>query len=53
MNEIVTFGHPALISKSSDIEEIDDYIINLSKKMIDIMYEAPRSWFSRSSNRNK
>jgi peptide deformylase len=41
MNEIVTFGHPALISKSSDIEEIDDYIINLSKKMIDIMYEAP------------
>jgi|TARA_B100000902_G_scaffold282192_1_gene268172 peptide deformylase len=41
VNEIVTFGHPALISKSSDIEEIDDYIINLSKKMIDIMYEAP------------
>lgn len=41
MNEIVTFGHPALISKSSDIEEIDDYIINLSKKMIDIMYGAP------------
>ena len=41
MNEIVTFGHPALISKSSDIEEIDDYIINLSQKMINIMYEAP------------
>ena len=41
MNEIVTFGHPALISKSSDIDQIDDYIINLSKKMISIMYEAP------------
>ena len=41
MNEIVTFGHPSLISKSSDIEEIDDYIINLSNKMINIMYEAP------------
>ena len=41
MNEIVTFGNPALISKSSDIDQIDDYIINLSKKMISIMYEAP------------
>ena len=41
MNEIVTFGHPALISKSSEIDQIDDYIINLSKKMISIMYEAP------------
>ena len=41
MNEIVTFGHPALISKSSNIDQIDDYIINLSKKMISIMYEAP------------
>ena len=41
MNEIVTFGHPALITKSSNIVEIDDYIVNLSKKLIDIMYEAP------------
>lgn len=41
MSEIITFGHPALISKSSDIEEIDDYIVNLSQKMIKIMYEAP------------
>ena len=41
MNEIVTFGHPALITKSSDINEINDYIINLSEKMIKIMYEAP------------
>ena len=40
MNEIVTFGHPALISQSSNIDQIDDYIINLSKKMISIMYEA-------------
>ena len=37
MNEIVTFGHPALITKSSDINEINDYIINLSEKMIKIM----------------
>jgi peptide deformylase len=41
MSEIITFGHPALISTSSDIEEIDDYIVNLSQKMIKIMYEAP------------
>ena len=41
MSEIITFGHPALISKSSDIEEIDDYIVNLSQKMIKIMYDAP------------
>jgi len=41
MNDIVTFGHPALITKSSDINEINDYIINLSEKMIKIMYEAP------------
>jgi len=41
MNEIVTFGHPALITKSFDINEINDYIINLSEKMIKIMYEAP------------
>ena len=41
MNQIVTFGHPALITKSADIVIIDDYIVNLSKKMIDIMYEAP------------
>ena len=41
MNEIVTFGHPALISKSSDNDQIDDYIINLSKKMISLMYQAP------------
>jgi peptide deformylase len=41
MSEIVTFGHPALTSKSSNIEQIDDYIVSLSKKMINIMYEAP------------
>ena len=41
MNQMVTFGHPALITKSADIVIIDDYIVNLSKKMIDIMYEAP------------
>ena len=41
MSEIVTFGHPALTAKSSSIEKIDDYIVSLSKKMINIMYEAP------------
>ena len=41
MSEIVTFGHPALTTKSADIEIIDDYIVNLSKRMIDIMYAAP------------
>ena len=41
MSEIVTFGHPALTAKSSNIEKLDDYIVSLSKKMINIMYEAP------------
>ena len=41
MSEIVTFGHPALTAKSSNFVKIDDYIVSLSKKMINIMYEAP------------
>ena len=41
MNDIVTFGHPALNMKSENIEHIDDYIVSLAKRMIDIMYEAP------------
>ena len=41
MNDIVVFGHPSLTSKSENIYTIDDYVINLSKKMIDIMYAAP------------
>jgi len=41
MNDIVVFGHPSLTSKSVNVDNIDDYIINLSKKMIDIMYAAP------------
>ena len=41
MNEIVTFGHPALNMKSKNVENIDDYIVSLTKRMIDIMYEAP------------
>ena len=32
MNEIVTFGHPALISKSADIEEIDDLHLYLNQQ---------------------
>ena len=41
MNDIVTFGHPALNMKSENVEHIDDYIVSLVKRMIDIMYEAP------------
>ena len=41
MNDIVTFGHPALNMKSENVEHIDDYIVSLAKRMIDIMYEAP------------
>ena len=41
MNDIVTFGHPALNMKSENVENIDDYIVSLTKRMIDIMYEAP------------
>ena len=32
MSEIVTFGHPALTTKSADIDITSDYIVNLSKK---------------------
>lgn len=41
MNNIVIFGHPSLRNKSTDIDVIDDYILNLSKRMIEIMYKAP------------
>ena len=40
MSEIVVFGHPSLTTKSVNVEKIDDYIISLTKKMIQIMYEA-------------
>ena len=41
MSEIVVFGHPSLTTKSVNVEKIDDYIISLTKKMIQIMYDAP------------
>ena len=41
MSEIVVFGHPSLTTKSVNVETIDDYIISLTKKMIQIMYDAP------------
>ena len=41
MSEIVVFGHPSLTTKSVNVENIDDYIISLTKKMIQIMYDAP------------
>ena len=34
MNDIVVFGHPSLTSKSENIDAIDDYIVNLSKKQL-------------------
>ena len=41
MSNIVIFGHPALTTKSTDIDQIDDYVVSLSQKMINVMYEAP------------
>ena len=41
MSEIVVFGHPSLTTKSVNVESIDDYIVSLTKKMIQIMYDAP------------
>ena len=41
MSKIVIFGHPALTTKSTDIDQIDDYVVSLSQKMINVMYEAP------------
>ena len=41
MSEIVVFGHPSLTTKSVNVEKIDDYIVSLTKKMIQIMYDAP------------
>ena len=41
MSEIVVFGHPSLTTKSVNVENIDDYIVSLTKKMIQIMYDAP------------
>ena len=37
----MVFGHPSLTTKSVNIENIDDYIVSLTKKMIQIMYDAP------------
>ena len=41
MSEIVVFGHPSLKTKSVNVENIDDYIVSLTNKMIQIMYDAP------------
>ena len=41
MSEIVVFGHPSLTPKSVNVVNIDDYIVSLTKKMIQIMYDAP------------
>ena len=39
-DEIVTFGHPIIKSKSVNITEFDE-TLKLSERMIKIMYEAP------------
>ena len=41
MDEIVTFGHPSLKTRSSEITEFNENLKILSERMIKIMYEAP------------
>ena len=41
MSEIVVFGHPSLTTTSVNVENIDDYIISLTKKRIQIRYDEP------------
>ena len=41
MDEIVTFGHPSLKTRSSAITEFNEDLKILSERMIKIMYEAP------------
>ena len=41
MDEIVTFGHPSLKTRSSKITEFNEDLKILSERMIKIMYEAP------------
>ena len=41
MDEIVTFGHPSLSTRSSEITEFNEELKILSERMIKIMYEAP------------
>ena len=41
MDEIVTFGHPSLKSRSTEITEFNEDLKILSERMIKIMYEAP------------
>ncbi len=41
MYNIVTFGHPSLKSKSIDIDYFDNDLVQLTDKMLKIMYDAP------------
>jgi peptide deformylase len=41
MDEIVTFGHPSLKTRSCEITEFNEDLKILSERMIKIMYEAP------------
>ena len=41
MDKIVTFGHPSLKTRSSEITEFNEDLKILSERMIKIMYEAP------------
>jgi len=41
MLDIVTFGHPSLKMKSTDVTSFDNELKNLSDMMLEIMYGAP------------
>ena len=41
MLDIVTFGHPSLKMKSTDVTSYDKELINLTDMMLEIMYAAP------------
>ena len=41
MYKIVTFGHPSLKSKSTNVENFDNELKKLTDKMLSVMYDAP------------
>ena len=41
MLDIVTFGHPSLKMKSTDVTSFDNELKNLTDMMLEIMYAAP------------
>ena len=41
MYKIVTFGHPSLKSKSTNVVNFDNELKKLTDKMLSVMYDAP------------